>query len=323
MERISRRTCIDRLRDVLRCKPSSYKRNGSLSTRQDKSLFREFRLASRPPSFVVVAISELSAPTHLALDNMAGLQTDDAVIGGLAHATKDEYEYEKKHVGADSDIADSLHHTDGPSPDGAHPTEEERIQLRRVPDSIPWAAYLIAFIELAERFSYYGSTVVFTNFIQQKLPAGSHTGAGGKNGQSGALGMGQRAATGLTTFNSFWVYVTPLLGAYIADTYWGRYKTICVAVAIALFGHVLLIISAVPGVIEHAHGAVACFAIAIVIMGLGTGAFKSNISPLIAEQAKGKRLSVHTLKTGERVILDPTLTVSRIYMVSHLFLSQS
>jgi POT family proton-dependent oligopeptide transporter len=39
-------------------------------------------------------------------------------------------------------------------------------------------------------------TGVVTNFIQQPLPDGSSTGAG-FSGQSGALGQGQRAATGL------------------------------------------------------------------------------------------------------------------------------
>lgn len=62
--------------------------------------------------------------------------------------------------------------------------------------------------------------------------------------------------------------MTPLLGAYIADTYWGRFKTICVAVAIALIGHIVLIVSAVPGVIEH-ESAVGAFALALVIMGFG------------------------------------------------------
>ena len=62
--------------------------------------------------------------------------------------------------------------------------------------------------------------------------------------------------------------MTPLVGAYIADTYWGRFKTICVAVAVALIGHIVLIISAVPGVIEH-ESAVGAFALALVIMGFG------------------------------------------------------
>jgi len=43
-----------------------------------------------------------------------------------------------------------------------------------------------------------------TNFIQQPLPPGSTTGAGGGSGQSGALDKGQRMSTGLTTFYQFW-----------------------------------------------------------------------------------------------------------------------
>jgi POT family proton-dependent oligopeptide transporter len=32
--------------------------------------------------------------------------------------------------------------------------------LRRVPDVVPWKAFALAFVELCERFSYYGTTVV-------------------------------------------------------------------------------------------------------------------------------------------------------------------
>lgn len=209
--------------------------------------------------------------------------------------------------------------------DGIHdglefPTEEERATLRRVSDTIPWNAYLIAVVELAERFSYYGCQVVFTNFIQQPLPEGSHTGAGFTNGQSGALGRGQRASTGLNTFYQFWVYVTPLFGAYIADTYWGRFNTICFSVFIALIGHIILIISAVPGVIEK-ESAIGAFSVALIVMGIGTGFFKSNISPLVAEQYRRTKLFVTTTKKGERVIVDPALTVSRIYMYFYLFIN--
>lgn len=128
--------------------------------------------------------------------------------------------------------------------------------------------------------------------------------------------MGQRASTGLTTFNTFWVYVMPLFGAYVADTYWGRYKTIGWSVFVAVIGHILLIVSAVPAVIDHSHGALACFIIAIVVMGVGTGGFKANISPLIAEQYKGS-MHIHAKKSGERVLVDPAYTASRIYMVNN------
>jgi proton-dependent oligopeptide transporter, POT family len=84
------------------------------------------------------------------------------------------------------------------------PSPEELNTLRRVADRIPWSVLTIAFVELCERFSYYGTTAVFTNFIQWPLPEGSATGANYGTGQAGAMGFGQRASTGLTTFNAFW-----------------------------------------------------------------------------------------------------------------------
>jgi proton-dependent oligopeptide transporter, POT family len=44
------------------------------------------------------------------------------------------------------------------------PTTEELHTLRRVRDHINWKAYTVAFVELCERFSYYGTTVVCKHF---------------------------------------------------------------------------------------------------------------------------------------------------------------
>ncbi|KAJ3785026.1 PTR2-domain-containing protein [Lentinula aff. detonsa] len=252
---------------------------------------------------------------------MAGLQPDvlDELVANRT-VTHDEYEVKKKHDELEDIDAASFNEPDGIHDGLEFPTEEERLTLRRVSDPLPWASYLIAFVELAERFSYYGASVVFTNFIQQPLPAGSHTGAGGGgDGQSGALGKGQQVSSGLVTFYGFWAYVVPLLGAYIADAHWGRYKTICWAVVIALIGHIILIVSAVPGVIEKAENATACFVIGMIVTGFGTGLFKPNISPLVAEQYQKSKLFIRTLKSGERVIVDPVYTVSRVYMYFYLF----
>lgn len=56
-------------------------------------------------------------------------------------------------------------------------------------------------------------------------------------------------------------------------------------------------------------------------MGLGTGLFKSNISPLIAEQYKRRRQFVSVTKSGERVIVDPAMTISRVYMWFYFFIN--
>ncbi|PCD40619.1 hypothetical protein FGRA07_01890 [Fusarium graminearum] len=199
----------------------------------------------------------------------------------------------------------------GVTADGQFPTPEEMQSLRRIANKIPMKLFSIAFIELCERFSYYGCTVVFTNFIQQPLPPGSTTGADDE--QPGALGMGQRASTGITTFNQFWQYLMPLLGAYLADQYWGRYKTISYALVVDIIGHLILIVSAVPGVIQS-DGALGAMIVAIIVIGFGTGGFKPNVNPLIVEQLGEQYMHVKTLKSGERVIIDPAVTIERVYM---------
>ncbi|KAL4782031.1 POT family-domain-containing protein [Aspergillus varians] len=207
------------------------------------------------------------------------------------------------------------------SPVREYPTEEEMNILPRVSGKVRWTAYTIAFVELCERFSYFGTTTVFTNFIQQPLPDGSTTGAG-LSGQSGALGFGQRAATGLNTFNTFWCYLTPIVGAWIADEFWGRLKTIQMSILFAMIGHIILIVSALPPIIQHPDAAITCFSIGLVIYGIGVGGFKSNIAPLIAEQYRNHRPYIQTDSlTGERFIVDPAHTISRIFMYFYFMIN--
>ena len=87
----------------------------------------------------------------------------------------------------------------------------------------------------------------------------------------------------------------------MADEHWGRYKAICVSIGIAIIGHVVLVVSAVPAVITNTNAAMGTFMTGIVIMGLGTGGFKPNISTLIVEQIPVTTLIVKTLPSGERV----------------------
>ncbi|KAJ5160750.1 peptide transporter ptr2 [Penicillium canariense] len=207
-----------------------------------------------------------------------------------------------------------------------YPNEDDLRNLRRIAGHVPWTTYTVAFVELCERFSYYGTTAVFVNFIQRPLPANSRSGALAagadfNNDVPGALGMGQRASTGLTLFNQFWSYIMPLAGAYVADQYWGRFRTIFASIACALVGHVILIVSAIPNVIAKPGGSIACFTIGLVIMGVGTGGFKSNISPLIAEQYRDELPYIKVMPDGERVIVDPAATVARIYLYFYLMIN--
>lgn len=42
------------------------------------------------------------------------------------------------------------------------PSDEDLRTLRRVAGSLPWTTFTVAFVELCERFSYYGTTAVCT-----------------------------------------------------------------------------------------------------------------------------------------------------------------
>ena len=91
-----------------------------------------------------------------ALDVNAGALTDTTTdnIEPVSHTRLDE-----KHTVVDSDHDDF----NDIELDGNKPTEEELHgpnALRRVSAPIPWAAYTVAFVELCERFSYYGTTIV-------------------------------------------------------------------------------------------------------------------------------------------------------------------
>lgn len=116
-------------------------------------------------------------------------------------------------------------------------------------------------------------------------------------------------------------YIIPLFGAYVADTYLGRYNTICISVAIAIVGHIILVISAVPSILGHGQGSLACFLIGVIIMGVGTGGFKPNISPMVAEQMPLDRMKVVTRPNGKRVITDPAATTTRVYNWFYLFIN--
>ncbi|KAL4962210.1 peptide MFS transporter [Aspergillus stella-maris] len=191
------------------------------------------------------------------------------------------------------------------TPDGEEPNAVENKTLRHVAENLPLSAWLVAIVELCERFTYYGMSGLFQNYVQRPLD--------GSEGR-GALGMGHQGATGLTTFFQFWCYVTPIIGAIVADQYLGKYKTIVLFCGVYLVGLLILVCTSIPTALENGAG-LGGFIVSILIIGLGTGGIKSNVAPLIADQYKRKKMAVTTTKKGERVIIDPSLTIQRIYMI--------
>ena len=105
------------------------------------------------------------------------------------------------------------------------------------------------------------------------------------------------------------------MGAIISDQYLGKYNTIFYFAWVYLCGVLILFLTSLPTAIEHG-AALGGVIVAMIVIGLGTGGIKSNVSPLIAEQYRNTKQKVRVLKSGEKVIIDPGATIQRIYMVS-------
>lgn len=230
--------------------------------------------------------------------HLYGASVNDANVG--AHVEKGDND---KHS---SSAASAVQVEEEDGLGGIKPTEEEMRTLRKVGEPLPKAAFLVALVELCERFTYYGASGIFQNYISR--PRDGSLGVG-------ALGMGHKGATGLSTFFQFWCYVTPILGAVIADQYLGKYNTILIFCMVYIVGLLILTLTSLPVALDHGAG-LGGFVAAVIVIGLGTGGIKSNVAPLIADQYKRRQMVIgHDDKTGERVIIDPAITIQRIYMV--------
>ena len=91
----------------------------------------------------------------------------------------------------------------------------------------PYQVLFILLTELCERFAFYGFSGSLVYFFPR-------------------FGISSVLSTELYDLFSTIVYITPVLGAYIADTYWGRYKTIVVFCAVYIFGLMLTTAGAYP-----------------------------------------------------------------------------
>lgn len=99
----------------------------------------------------------------------------------------------------------------------------------------------------------------------------------------------------------------------MADQYLGKFKTILVACSIYIVGLVILVATSTPAALEDGAG-FGGLIVAMITIGLGTGGIKANVTPMCAEQYKEPDVVVRTLASGETVVVDPQLTVQKLFM---------
>ncbi len=118
----------------------------------------------------------------------------------------------------------------------------------------PKGLMVLFFTEMWERFGFYTMMALFTLYMDSYFHWGPK-----KAGQIYGLYLA-------------FVYFTPLIGGFIADRFLGYRKTINIGAAILMIGYALL---AVPNPTE------VFFYIALIVLVIGNGLFKANISVLV------------------------------------------
>ncbi|OEL32021.1 Protein NRT1/ PTR FAMILY 8.1 [Dichanthelium oligosanthes] len=142
-----------------------------------------------------------------------------------------------------------------------------------------WRAcpYILA-NECCERLAYYGMSTNLVNYMKTRLGQGNSVAANNVTNWSGTC------------------YITPLLGAFLADAYLGRYWTIASFMTIYIFGLALLTMTSsvkglVPSSCDDGNGAcrptepqTAAVFVALYLIALGTGGIKPCVSSFGADQ---------------------------------------
>lgn len=131
------------------------------------------------------------------------------------------------------------------------------------PKGHPKGIYLIFATEMWERFSYYGMRALFSLYMLNALLF-----------DKSYTGQIYGSYTGL-------VYLTPLIGGYIADRYWGNRRSIIAGASLMAVGQFLLFLSGC--FFENISTATMLMFSGLGFLILGNGFFKPNMSSMVGQ----------------------------------------
>ncbi|NMH65587.1 peptide MFS transporter [Shewanella salipaludis] len=133
----------------------------------------------------------------------------------------------------------------------------------------PKGLFLLFTTELWERFSYYAMRAILVLYLVDKVQS------------EGGHGLGWSQADALSLYGTFTglVYLTPLLGGWLADNVLGQRKAIYIGGALMAMGQFILAAphSWIPGL------ETAAFYLGLGTLILGNGLFKPNISTMVGD----------------------------------------
>jgi POT family proton-dependent oligopeptide transporter len=121
----------------------------------------------------------------------------------------------------------------------------------------PPGLFLLFGVEMWERFSFYGMRAFLTLFLIST---------------AGGFGWSKEQASHLYGWYQGLVYLTPLLGGWLADRFLGTHRSIIIGGIVIASGHFCLAVPAKP-----------TFFLGLALIIIGTGFFKSNISTMVGQ----------------------------------------
>jgi POT family proton-dependent oligopeptide transporter len=153
------------------------------------------------------------------------------------------------------------------------------IAASREPEPLghPKGLYMLFFAEMWERFSYYGMRALLIFYLTKHW-----------------LFADDKSNLIYGAYTSL-VYITPLLGGYLADRYLGQRRAVLFGGILIMFGHFLM---AVEGSGGQADPTINIFWAALSLIIIGTGFLKANISVMVGQLyplTDGRRDGAYTI----------------------------
>lgn len=130
----------------------------------------------------------------------------------------------------------------------------------------PKSVFFIIGNEFCERFSYYGMKAILTLYLKFQLM------------------FSEDDSTIIYHVWAMLCYFTPVIGAIIADTFLGRFRTIFYISIIYVIGNAVLSISAIPPIMPDLNTKIAVSLIGLLLIALGTGGIKPCVSAFGGDQ---------------------------------------
>ncbi|MDO9274005.1 MAG: peptide MFS transporter [Lutibacter sp.] len=141
---------------------------------------------------------------------------------------------------------------------------------KTIKEGHPKALYTLFATEMWERFSYYGMRALLTLYLTAELA-------------NGGFGLNREESLAIYAIFTGLVYLTPILGGWVADSFLGKRKTVYIGGLVMAVGQSLLAASAflVNSVDPVTRLFMFNFGLGVLI--IGNGFFKPNISTIVGE----------------------------------------